>query len=162
MESTVDWHFYSSSLLQTCFIVFVTYLLYSKTPKQVFFFNPIKIYFWHLFTHTLFTVFIIYTFFRLTFKKYFYRQLTNFKNSCTTDSSNEENNELKDIYNQLVNCTEIYKSLAVELLNNIKPVLISRKALQRYQLLAKVAHVEMSHEKEKCQISILFFRFHSW
>ena len=28
MESTVDWHFYSSSLFQTCFNVLVTYLLY--------------------------------------------------------------------------------------------------------------------------------------
>ena len=35
--NTVVWHFYYSSLFQTCFIVFVTYLLYSKTPKQVFF-----------------------------------------------------------------------------------------------------------------------------
>ena len=36
-------HFYSSSFFQTCCIVFVTYLLYSKTPKQVFFFNVIHI-----------------------------------------------------------------------------------------------------------------------
>ena len=37
MESTVDFHLYSSSLFQTCFIVFVTYLLYSKiTPTSLF------------------------------------------------------------------------------------------------------------------------------
>ena len=36
-----SWHFSSSSLLQTCFIVIDTYLLYFKTPKQVFF-NPNK------------------------------------------------------------------------------------------------------------------------
>ena len=41
MESTVDFDFYSSSLLQTCFIVFGTFS--SKTPKQVFF-NPINIF----------------------------------------------------------------------------------------------------------------------
>ena len=37
MESTVVDISIPPSLLQTCFIVFVTYLLYSKTPKQVFF-----------------------------------------------------------------------------------------------------------------------------
>ena len=36
-----SWHFYSSSLLQTSFIVFFTFS--SKTPKQVFF-NPITIF----------------------------------------------------------------------------------------------------------------------
>ena len=36
-KALVDWHFYSSTLFPTCFIVFVTYLLYSKTPNQVFF-----------------------------------------------------------------------------------------------------------------------------
>ena len=34
-----------------------------KTPKQVFFFNPINIYFWHLFTITLLYCFYNYTFF---------------------------------------------------------------------------------------------------
>ena len=37
MEKTVDFDFYSSSLLQTCFIVIASYLLYSKHPKQVIF-----------------------------------------------------------------------------------------------------------------------------
>ena len=37
MESTVDWHFYSSSLFQICFIVIVTFLLYSKTPQTSLF-----------------------------------------------------------------------------------------------------------------------------
>ena len=37
-----SWHFYYSSLLQTCYIAIVTYLLYSKSPKQVFF-NVINI-----------------------------------------------------------------------------------------------------------------------
>ena len=45
-----SWHFYSSFLSQTCFIVFVTYLLYSKTPKQVFF-NFINIF--DSFTHSV-------------------------------------------------------------------------------------------------------------
>ena len=36
-KSTCSLNFYSSSLFQTCFIGFVTYLLYSRTPKQVFF-----------------------------------------------------------------------------------------------------------------------------
>ena len=36
-------NFYSSSLLQTCFIAIVSYLLYSKTPKtSLFFFNVYK------------------------------------------------------------------------------------------------------------------------
>ena len=43
MESTVDWHFYSSSLLPNLFRCFCHVLLYCKTPKQVFF-NPINIY----------------------------------------------------------------------------------------------------------------------
>ena len=39
-------------------------LLYSKTPKQVFFLTQIKIYILNIFLHTLYyTVFIIYTFF---------------------------------------------------------------------------------------------------
>ena len=38
--------FYYSSLFQTYFIVFFTYLLYCKTPKQVIF-NVYK-YIWHL------------------------------------------------------------------------------------------------------------------
>ena len=42
MESTVDISIPPPSF-QTCFIVFVTYLLDSKTPKQVFF-NPINIF----------------------------------------------------------------------------------------------------------------------
>ena len=36
MEKTVDFDFYASSLLQTCFIVIASYLLY-LTPKQVIF-----------------------------------------------------------------------------------------------------------------------------
>ena len=52
---------YSSSLLQTCRIVFFTYLLHSKTPKQVFF-NSINIF--DIVYHTLLQLFYkIYIFF---------------------------------------------------------------------------------------------------
>ena len=37
-KATVDWHFYSSSLFQTCFVVIVAYLLCSKTTQTSFFF----------------------------------------------------------------------------------------------------------------------------
>ena len=56
---------YSSSLFQTCFIVIVTYLLYSKIPKTSLFFNPIKYIFDIFYTHSItdFTDFIIILFF---------------------------------------------------------------------------------------------------
>ena len=50
-----SWHFYSSSLFQTCFTVFVAIYSISKTPKQVFF-NPINIF--DIF-YTLYYCFII-------------------------------------------------------------------------------------------------------
>ena len=58
-------NFYSSSLLQTCFIAIVMYLLYSKTPKTSLFLTHINIYLTS-FTTLYYTVFIISTFFRLT------------------------------------------------------------------------------------------------
>ena len=63
---------YYSFLFQTCFIVLVTYLLYFKTPKQVFFFNPIHIYLNIFLPHTILLFFVIYFFFRFNVPKYIY------------------------------------------------------------------------------------------
>jgi hypothetical protein len=58
----------------------------SKTPQQVFF-NPYK---YILTYHTLFTVFIIYTFFRLTFKILFFTGLM-LKGDLLVEISQAEN-----------------------------------------------------------------------
>ena len=61
---------YSFSLLQTCRIVFFTYLLHSKTPKQVFF-NSINIF--DIVYHTLLQLFYkIYIFFHFKTSIYFF------------------------------------------------------------------------------------------
>ena len=59
MEITVDWHFYSSSLLQTCAIVIASFSSILKHPNN----SLLTLYvFWH-FYHTLYYCFIIYFFF---------------------------------------------------------------------------------------------------
>ena len=59
-ESTVDWHFYEFPLLQTCFIVFVTFSSILKHPNKSFL-THINIF--DIFYHTSITVFIIILFF---------------------------------------------------------------------------------------------------
>ena len=64
MESTCSycsWHFYDSSLRQTCFSVLVTYLLFFKTPQHVKIFNVICI--WTLLPHSITVFYKKFTFF---------------------------------------------------------------------------------------------------
>ena len=119
MESTVVWHFYTSSLFQTCFIVFVTYLLYSKTPKQVFFFNPIK-YILTSFT-TLYLLFYNYTFFRLTFKIYIFTgSLTKMALEGMMDASEDVENSpaMKQAEKSILDVQNVL-SILLELVNQI-------------------------------------------
>ena len=62
-KALVDFDLYTSFLLQTCFIVFVTYFLHLKHPNK-FIFNVINIYIGHLFT-TLFSL-VLYKIFKST------------------------------------------------------------------------------------------------
>ena len=62
-----NWHFYDSSLRQTCFVIFFTISPVLKSPKQVFF-NPINIF--DILLHTLYLLFFN-ILFCLT-SKYFY------------------------------------------------------------------------------------------
>jgi len=76
-----SWHFYSSSLFQTCCIVIVTYLLYSKTTQTSLFLTQYNIYL-NIF-YTLCSTIINSTFFRLTSKNLFLLQSWKFNLWCT-------------------------------------------------------------------------------
>jgi len=84
-----SWDFYTSSLVQTCFIVIVTYLLFSETPQTSLFFNPIIIYL-NIFYTTLFYYYQFLLFFVLTFNILFLQfkhihDTTHWHNNHTTN-----------------------------------------------------------------------------